>query len=176
MFYMEKNSKCTGSFFWGCFMRHRLPYFLWCCFWSPYFFNRRFVIDLVAKLVLFVPVAGADHSPPPALKSSLLSSLLPPPLIHSFFTRTSKLFLRLPVLNFFFIFEAEIFLICSYFPDWALQCLKEECQTEYIKKRNISFLSLFFFQAVTGRCSTKNRFCNFAKTNQKYLQRSSIFR
>ena len=109
MFYMEKNSKCTGSFFWGCFMRHRLPYFLWCCFWSPYFFNRRFVIDLVAKLVLFVPVAVADHSPPPALKSSLLSSLLPPPLIHSFFIKTSKLFLILPVLNFFSFLRLKFF-------------------------------------------------------------------
>ena len=41
-FYMGKNSKFTGSFSWGCFMRHRLQWFLWCCFWSPYFFNRPF--------------------------------------------------------------------------------------------------------------------------------------
>ena len=31
-----------GSFSWGCFMQHRLQWFLWCCFWSPYFFNRSF--------------------------------------------------------------------------------------------------------------------------------------
>ena len=40
--YMEKNSKFTGSFSWGCFMRHRLSWFLCCCFWSPYFLNRPF--------------------------------------------------------------------------------------------------------------------------------------
>ena len=34
-----------------------------------------------------------------------------------FFIRTSKFCLRLAVLNFFFIFEAEMLLICSYFPD-----------------------------------------------------------
>ena len=39
-----------------------------------------------------------------------------------------------------------MFLICSYFPDWTLQCHKEECQTEY-NKNTISFLSFFFFQA-----------------------------
>ena len=60
-----------------------------------------FAIDRVAKLVLFVPVAGAEDSPPPALKSSLLSSLLPPSLIHSFFIKTSKFCLRLAVLTFF---------------------------------------------------------------------------
>ena len=37
-----KNRKSTGSFSWGCFMRHRLQWFLWRCFWSPYFFNRPF--------------------------------------------------------------------------------------------------------------------------------------
>ena len=39
-FYTRKNSKFTGSFCWGCFMRHRLPRFLWCCFWFQYFFDR----------------------------------------------------------------------------------------------------------------------------------------
>ena len=63
-------------------------------------------------------------------------------MLHSFFfIRASKFCLRLAVLNFFFIFEAEMFLICSYFPDWTLQCHKE-CQTEYNK--NILF---HFFQA-----------------------------
>ena len=41
----------------------------------------RFMVDLVAKLVLFVLVAEADDSPAPTLKSLLLSPLLPPPLI-----------------------------------------------------------------------------------------------
>ena len=40
----------------------------------------RFVVDHVAKLVLFVSVAEADDSPAPTLRSSLLSPLLPPPL------------------------------------------------------------------------------------------------
>ena len=35
--------------------------------------------------------------------------------LHPFFIRTSKFCLRPAVLNFFFIFEAEMFLICSYF-------------------------------------------------------------
>ena len=37
----------------------------------------RFLVDCVAKLVLFVPVAEADDSPAPTLRSSLLSSFLP---------------------------------------------------------------------------------------------------
>ena len=41
-FYMEKNSKFTGSFSWSFFMRHRLPWFLSGCFWSPCFFNSPF--------------------------------------------------------------------------------------------------------------------------------------
>ena len=40
-----------------------------------------FVVDRVAKLVLFVSVAEADDSPAPTLRSSLLSPLLPLPLI-----------------------------------------------------------------------------------------------
>ena len=32
-----KNSKFTGSFSWGCFMFY--AWFLWCCFWSPFFFQ-----------------------------------------------------------------------------------------------------------------------------------------
>ena len=34
-------------------MRHRLAWFLWCCFWSPYFSIVRLLVDCVAKLVLF---------------------------------------------------------------------------------------------------------------------------
>ena len=41
----------------------------------------RFVIDRLAKLVLFVPVSEVDDSPAPTLRSSLLSLLLPLPLI-----------------------------------------------------------------------------------------------
>ena len=41
----------------------------------------RFVVDRVAKLVLFVSVAEADDSLAPTLRSSLLSPLLHPPLI-----------------------------------------------------------------------------------------------
>ena len=39
-----------------------------------------FLVDLIAKLILFVSVAEADDSPAPTLRSSLLSPLLPPPL------------------------------------------------------------------------------------------------
>ena len=39
------------------------------------------VVDRVAKLVLFVSVAEEDDSPAPTLRSSLLSPLLPLPLI-----------------------------------------------------------------------------------------------
>ena len=41
----------------------------------------RFVVDHVANLVLFLSVAEADDSPAPTLRSSLLSPLLPLPLI-----------------------------------------------------------------------------------------------
>ena len=41
----------------------------------------RFVVDHVAKLVLFVPVAEADDSLAPTLRSSLLSPLLFLPLV-----------------------------------------------------------------------------------------------
>ena len=75
-FYTGKSSKITRNFSWGCFMQHRLQWFLWSCFWSPYFFNLRFVIERVAKLVLFVSVAEADDSPAPTLRSYLLSPLL----------------------------------------------------------------------------------------------------
>ena len=41
----------------------------------------RFVVNRVGKLVLFVSVAEADDSPTPTLRGSLLSPLLPLPLI-----------------------------------------------------------------------------------------------
>ena len=62
-FYTGKNSKLTGSFSWG--------FSSIVCV----------VLDHVAKLVLFVSVVEADDSPAPTLGSSLLSPLLPPPLI-----------------------------------------------------------------------------------------------
>ena len=65
---------------------------------------------------------------------------------YTFFIRTRKFCLRLAVLNFFFLFEAEMFLICSYFPDWTLQCHKE-CQTGYNKSTLFHFFHFFFFQA-----------------------------
>ena len=68
----------------------------------------------------------------------------------SFFKRTSKFCLRLA----FFIFEAKMFLICSYFPKWTLQCHKEVCQTEYNKNTLLDFFSFFFFQAahISSHC------------------------
>ena len=66
-----------------------------------------------------------------------------------FYIRTSKFCLRLAVLNFFFIFEAEMFLICSYFPYWALRCYKEECQIEYNKKTLFHFFHSFSFKQRT---------------------------
>ena len=87
---------------------------------------------------------------------------------YTFFSiRTSKFCLRLAVLNFFSFLRLK----CSYFPDWTLQCHKEECQTEYNKNTLLHFFHYFSFKqrtkAATGRCSTKNRCCNCAKTNQK---------
>ena len=41
----------------------------------------RFMVDHVAKLVLFISLAEVDDSPAPTLRSSLLSPLLPPPLV-----------------------------------------------------------------------------------------------
>ena len=62
-FYKGKNSKFTGSFFWGCFMRHRLK-FLWCCFWSPLLY----LYQLLKQMI-------------PQHQGSVLSPLLHPPLI-----------------------------------------------------------------------------------------------
>ena len=49
---------------------------------DPHIFSIvRFVVDRVAKLVVFVSVAEADDSPSPTLRVSLFSRLLPLPLI-----------------------------------------------------------------------------------------------
>ena len=66
-----------------------------------------------------------------------------------FYTRTSKFCLRLVVLNFFFIFEAEMFLICSCFPGGTLQYHKEEYQTEYNKSTLFLFFHSFSFKQHT---------------------------
>ena len=59
----------------------KFTWFLWCCFWSHLFSTVSFVVDRVAKLVLFVSVAESDDSPAPTLRSSLLSPLLSSPLV-----------------------------------------------------------------------------------------------
>ena len=64
---------------------------------------------------------------------------------------------------FFFIFEAEMFLIC-YLPDWTFQCHKEECQTEYNKN------TLFHFFQAAHIGSHWEVFCKksiLQKTSQK---------
>ena len=62
----------------------------------------------------------------------------------------------------FFIIDAEMFLICSYFPDWTLQYHKEECQTFVL------FLSSRAHRQSQGGVLQKNRFSSCAKnTNQK---------
>ena len=86
---------------------------------------------IVFKYLGYIPERKGSTSQPnfdgqlPELRSHVLASSMQfvavcsrwCAVIHSFFIRTSKFCLRLAVLNFFFIFEAEMFLICSYFPD-----------------------------------------------------------
>ena len=47
------------------------------------------------------------------------------------------------------LFEAEMFLICFYFPDWTLQCHKEEFQAEYNKNTLFHFFDSFSFKQRT---------------------------
>ena len=99
--------------------------------------------------------------------------------LHSFlFIRTSKFCLRLAVLIFFFIFE-EMFLICSYLPDWTLQCHKEECQAEYKENTLFHFFHSFSFIQRTyrqpvGGVLQKIDYATVLKPMKKYLRRSSI--
>ena len=93
--FWENQNKCklsianllvTGSFPWGPFMWHsyRLQWFLWCCFWSPYFFNSLFWGRPCCKnslICISYWQAEADDSPVPTIRSSMLSPLLPLPLI-----------------------------------------------------------------------------------------------
>ena len=75
-----KNSKFTWSFSWGCFMWHRLSWFLWCCFWSPYFFNCPFCGRLCCEtkiICIYQLLKQMIHQ----YQLSLLSPLLPQPLI-----------------------------------------------------------------------------------------------
>ena len=44
---------------------------------------------------------------------------------------------------FIFIFEAEMFLSCSYFPDWTLQCYKDDVRLSAIKAHY--FISFILF-------------------------------
>ena len=60
-------------------MRHWLP---WYVAFDPQIFSIiHFVVDRVAELVLFISVAETDDSPAKTQRSSLLSPLLPPPLV-----------------------------------------------------------------------------------------------
>ena len=98
--------------------------------------------------------------------------------IHSFFIRTSKFCFMLVALNFFFIFETEM-LLNSLFPQLNLAIPQRRCQTEYYKNTLFHFFHSFSFNqrtsAATGRCFTKNRFYNCAKTNQKILAKEFHF-
>ena len=99
-----------------------------------------------------------------------------------FFYKNQQILFEAGCSFFFFFFhfwEAEMFLTCSYFPDWTSQCHKEECQTEY-NKNTISFLSFFFFQAVQIGSQRevfykKSGSATVLNPIKRYLQRSSIF-
>ena len=80
-FYTGKNSKLTGSFSWGFLCDTDFHGFIDVAFDPHVSSIVCVVLDHVAKLVLFVSVVEADDSPAPTLGSSLLSPLLPPPLI-----------------------------------------------------------------------------------------------
>ena len=96
-----------------------------------------------------------------------------------FFIRTSKFCLRLTVLNFFFffIFGAEMFLICSYFPNWTLQCTEENVRLNTIKTHYfisfILFLSSSAHRQPLGGVLQKSGSATVLKPIKKYLQRSS---
>ena len=44
-----------------------------------------------------------------------------------------------------------MFLICSYFPYWTLQCHKKECQTDYNKKTHYLISFIFFLSSSAHR-------------------------
>ena len=91
--------------------------------------------------------------------------------------------MRLAVLNFFFIFEAEMFLICSYFPDWTLQCHKDKCQTEY---KNTLFIftnqkipnlpiSKFFIKAAGLKSSTLLKLISFTGIFRRFWTQMQLY-
>ena len=108
-------------------------------FWQMKVFSQVYVISLNTKL-LCCRVTDKAISNTHSLKTFLwkLKYTL-------FFVRTSKFCLRLAVLNFFSFLRLK----CSYFPDWTLQCHKEECQTEYNKNTLFHFLHSFSFKQRT---------------------------
>ena len=62
----------TWSFSPGCLMLHRLPWFLWYCFWSAFFFNPLFVGRPCCKTSTICISCWSNDSPTPTLRSSLL--------------------------------------------------------------------------------------------------------
>ena len=78
---MEKNSKFTRSFSWGCFKRHTLRWFHWYCFWSPYFFNHPFCgIPRCTTRIIWISFWSRDL-PASTVRNSMLSPPLHPPLV-----------------------------------------------------------------------------------------------
>ena len=81
-FYMEKNSKFTGSFSWSFLCDIHFRAFCDVAF-DPHIYSIvRFVLDRAAKLILFVSVAEINDSQASTLRSSAFSPLLPPHLIY----------------------------------------------------------------------------------------------
>ena len=80
-FYMEKNSKFTVSFSRGLFMRHRLLWFLWCCFWSSHFFNYLFCGRSCCKTSIICISCWSRWFTSTNPKKLTVSPLLRPPLI-----------------------------------------------------------------------------------------------
>ena len=80
---------------------------------------------------------------------------------------------------FIFIFEAEMFLSCSYFPDRTLQCYKDDVRLSDIKAHY--FISFILFPSSRahrqplGGVLQKIGSATVLKPIKKYLQRSSIF-
>ena len=92
-----------------------------------------------------------------------------------FFIRTSKCCLRLAVINFFFIFEANMLLICSYFPNWTLQCQKKNVRLSTIKTHyfisSILFLSSSAHRQPLGGVLQKSRSATVLKPIKKFDQK-----
>ena len=62
-------------------MRHRLQWFLWCCSWSPNFFNRPFCGRPCCKTRVICISCWSRWFTSTTLRSLLLSPLLPQPII-----------------------------------------------------------------------------------------------